>query len=77
MPVYEYACEECGAHFEALRPMKDADAVIGCRVCESRRTARTLSVFYAQSGGRTVAGTSGGGTCGSCSGGSCASCGSH
>jgi putative FmdB family regulatory protein len=73
MPIYEYVCGDCGEHFEALRPMKDADAPIGCRRCESRRTERALSVFYAQSSGRTVAGTSGGG-CGSCSGGSCGSC---
>jgi len=74
MPIYEYACEDCGTHFEALRPMKDADAPIGCRSCESRQTERMLSVFYAQSGGRAVAGTSGS-ACGSCSGGSCGSCG--
>jgi len=77
MPIYEYACEDCGTHFEALRPMKDADSPIGCRSCEGRRTERTLSVFYAQSGGRSVAGTSGGSGCGSCSGGSCGNCGSH
>ena len=76
MPIYEYACKDCGAHFDVLRPMKEADAVIGCKACESRRTMRTLSVFYAQSGGRAVAGT-GGSACGSCSGGSCASCGGH
>jgi putative FmdB family regulatory protein len=76
MPIYEYVCEDCGTHFEVLRPMKDADAPIGCRRCESRQTERMLSVFYAQSGGRAVAGTSGS-ACGSCSGGSCASCGSH
>jgi putative FmdB family regulatory protein len=76
MPIYEYMCEDCGTQFEALRPMKDADAPIGCRSCESRRTGRMLSMFYAQSGGRTVAGTSGT-SCGSCSGGSCAGCGAH
>lgn len=74
MPVYEYACEDCGAQFEVLRPMKDADAPIGCIKCQGRHTGRRLSVFYAQSGGRTVAGT-GGNSCGSCSGGSCGSCG--
>lgn len=75
MPIYEYVCGDCGEQFDVLRPMKDAEAPIGCRKCESRRTERRLSVFYAQSGGRAVAGTSGGSGCGSCSGGSCGSCG--
>jgi len=76
MPIYEYACEDCGAQFEVIRPMKDADAPIGCTKCHGQHTGRQLSVFYAQSGGRSVAGTSSN-TCGSCSGGSCSSCGTH
>ena len=76
MPIYEYACQDCGARFEVIRPMKDADAPIGCTQCRGQHTGRQLSVFYAQSGGRCVAGTSGS-ACDSCSGGSCSSCGSH
>lgn len=76
MPIYEYACEDCGAQFEVIRPMKDADAPIGCTKCQGQRTGRMLSVFYAQSGGRSIAGT-GGSACSSCSGGSCSSCGAH
>lgn len=76
MPIYEYACQDCGARFELVRPMKDADAPIGCVKCKSERTGRMLSLFYAQSGGQSIAGTSGS-ACGSCSGGSCSSCGSH
>lgn len=73
MPIYEYACLDCGERFERLRPMKDADAPITCTVCESQHTSRLLSLFNAHSGGRAVAGASSGG-CGSCSGGSCATC---
>ncbi|MFZ6027496.1 MAG: FmdB family zinc ribbon protein [Chloroflexota bacterium] len=73
MPIYEYVCHDCGAQSEALRPIKDADAPIACKRCESHNTARGISVFFAQSGGRVVAGSSGG--CGSCSGGSCSGCG--
>lgn len=73
MPVYEYICLDCGARFDALRPMAQADAVIRCTRCQSEHTSRTMSVFAAHSGGKVVAG--GGGGCASCSGGSCATCG--
>ena len=35
MPIYEYVCLDCGERFETLRSMKDADAPITCRQCES------------------------------------------
>jgi putative FmdB family regulatory protein len=72
VPVYEYVCQDCGSRFDALRPMRDADAPIACHECESEHTSRALSVFFAQSDGRTVAGRDGG--CASCAGGSCATC---
>jgi putative FmdB family regulatory protein len=75
MPLYEYVCQECGSHFDALRSMKDADKPIPCRQCHSEQTKRALSVFYASSDGRSV--TASGGGCSGCAGGSCASCGSH
>lgn len=74
MPLYEYTCQDCGAHFDALRPMQDADNVITCKKCLGTNTRRTLSVFFASSGGKPV--TSGNG-CGSCAGGSCSTCGYH
>jgi putative FmdB family regulatory protein len=73
MPIYEYVCLDCGERFEAMRAMKDADAPIVCKQCESARTSRMLSVFFAQSGGRVVAGGNTG--CAGCSSSSCASCG--
>lgn len=72
MPVYEYVCLDCRERFDALRPMKDADAPIPCSRCGGDHSSRTLSVFYAQSDGRSVAGTQTG--CSSCAGGHCASC---
>jgi putative FmdB family regulatory protein len=75
MPIYEYICQDCKTRFEVLRPMKDADAPMNCKECESYHTSRAITVFFAQSGGRVVAGNSSG--CGSCTGGSCASCGSN
>jgi putative FmdB family regulatory protein len=73
MPLYEYICQDCGIKFDTLRPIKDADKPLECTRCQSPRTTRQLSVFFAQSGGKAVAGTQSGG-CGGCSGGSCASC---
>jgi putative FmdB family regulatory protein len=79
MPVYEYYCSHCNTKFEALRTMKQADDPIPCENCESERTARVLSVFFAtvqhglDRGGQSVSGmTEGGGGCGC--GGAC-SCG--
>lgn len=74
MPIYEYACKDCGSKFEAMRSMKDADAPIACHACNSKHTARMLSLFNAQSDGRSLAGS--GASCGSCSSSSCGTCGS-
>jgi putative FmdB family regulatory protein len=73
MPIYEYVCLDCGQRFELIRAMKDADASIACKQCESLHTSRMLSLFNAQSGGRIVAG--GNTSCASCSSGACATCG--
>jgi putative FmdB family regulatory protein len=77
MPVYEYYCSSCNTKFEALRPMKEADTAIACEHCESRRTARVLSVFFAasSSGSDGEAVSLGGGGCGC--GGHCACGHSH
>jgi len=72
MPIYEYICRDCQNRFEIIRPMKDADAPIACAECESENVSRCITVFFAQSGGKVVAGTGGG--CAGCAGGSCASC---
>ncbi len=77
MPLYEYYCSNCRTKFDALRPMKEADAPIKCEHCDSKRTARVLSVFFAassgkaSSGGKPVEGASGGG----CACGGACSCG--
>jgi putative FmdB family regulatory protein len=73
MPIYEYLCQDCGERFEVVRAMKDADAPVACGKCSGEHTQRMLSVFFASSGGRVVAG--GGSSCAGCAGGSCSSCG--
>ncbi len=74
MPLYEYFCLDCHERFEALRAMKDADALILCTKCKSEHTVRAISLFNAQSGGRVIAGNSSAG-CAGCSSGSCSTCG--
>jgi putative FmdB family regulatory protein len=74
MPIYEYLCSDCQTKFDALRTMKEADAPIQCNKCKSEHTSRLLSVFFAQSGGQTIAGSNGGG-CAGCNSNSCAGCG--
>jgi putative FmdB family regulatory protein len=74
MPIYEYVCLDCGERFETIRPIKEADAPIACRECESQHTSRLLSLFFAQSGGRVVAGGGSSG-CAGCTSTSCSTCG--
>ncbi len=45
MPMYEYRCEQCGAGFEQLRRMQDADSDVRCPKCESGRVKRLFSAF--------------------------------
>jgi putative FmdB family regulatory protein len=75
MPIYEYLCLNCEKRFEAIRPIGQADAPLACAACGGENVKRKQSVFYARSGGHSVAGTSGGCNCDSaCPGGNCAGC---
>ena len=74
MPIYEYQCQECGLKFEALRSLNDADTPIECSRCMSTSTKRVISVFFAQSNGKQIAGNSAS-NCSGCSSKSCSSCG--
>ena len=72
MPIYEYVCLDCETRFDALRSFSQADEPIACSHCSSNRTTRKISLFYAHSDGRSVAGS--GSTCGSCSASTCSTC---
>jgi putative FmdB family regulatory protein len=74
MPIYEYVCLNCAHEFEVIRPMSQADVPMACGSCGAENIKRKISVFYAESGGKAVAGMSEP-ACGSCSSGNCASCG--
>jgi len=42
MPIYEYACQDCGREFETL---VRTDTVPACPRCHSTQLAKRLSVF--------------------------------
>ena len=49
MPIYEYYCENCGASFEDIRSIQNADAPIPCGTCQSTRIKRKLSLVITHS----------------------------
>lgn len=59
MPIYEYACRDCGREFELLVRASTAPA---CPHCQSTQLDKQLSVFA--TGGATPAPMAG--PCGSC-----------
>lgn len=77
MPMYEYTCHKCNAHFEEIAA---ADDTVPCPSCGSQDTERLLSAcacFTGSGSGSDAGSSSSGGSCGcgSCSGGHCSSCG--
>jgi putative FmdB family regulatory protein len=44
MPVYDYACDECGTRFEQRRPISQADDLLPCPECASLMVERLLTV---------------------------------
>ena len=44
MPIYEYHCANCAAHFESIRPASRADDPIACPDCRQPAT-RQISSF--------------------------------
>lgn len=47
MPIYEYTCSQCGSDFELL--VREG-TVIECPECGSKKAAKKMSAFSAQSG---------------------------
>ena len=62
MPIYEYACQECGREFEAL---VRSSAVPDCPSCHSTDLERRLSVFATATSAAEAAPPASG-PCGSC-----------
>lgn len=43
MPIYEYACKDCGRQFEELVMQRDQADSIACKYCHSPNTDRLMS----------------------------------
>lgn len=65
MPIYEYACRDCGRRFETL---VRTGTVPECPACRSRALDKQLSVFATAgvTGQAEAAPAFAGGPCGSC-----------
>jgi putative FmdB family regulatory protein len=62
MPMYEYVCMKCEAHFEEL---VRGDQEVSCPDCGATNVARQLSTFATiGTAGQTGAFSGGGGCCG-------------
>jgi putative FmdB family regulatory protein len=73
MPIYEYICDECSAHYEQV--VLSASQEVVCPNCSSPRHTLQLSVFNARANSRTTdssgkVSSSPGGMCG-CGAGGC------
>lgn len=68
MPIYEYTCQGCGAHFEQLQRSVSHEVKPKCPTCGSPKTNRALSLFAvgSESGGKGSAGASSAPICGRC-----------
>lgn len=62
MPIYEYACKQCGREFETL---VRRDTIPDCPGCHSTELEKRLSVFTAL-GSTADAAPAAAGPCGSC-----------
>jgi putative FmdB family regulatory protein len=55
MPLYEYACRDCGARFEVLQRMGADSTEVACPKCGGQQVAKQLSTFAsAVSGGESA-----------------------
>lgn len=62
MPIFEYACEECGTTFERLTIRPQAVVQTLCPQCGSTQTTKVFSTFSTQaSAGSGASGSAGNG----------------
>jgi putative FmdB family regulatory protein len=48
MPLYEYACRECGHRFEVLQRVGEGGQAVSCPRCAASAPRRQLSTFAGQ-----------------------------
>jgi putative FmdB family regulatory protein len=66
VPLYEYACEDCGERFEKLLPLREATRGAPCPKCGSKSVRKLMSSFASVSSG-----SSGADACPTCPTGTC------
>jgi putative FmdB family regulatory protein len=44
MPLYEFQCQNCGAHFDTLRNFSDDDRDVECPECHEKTCERLISL---------------------------------
>ena len=63
MPLYEYACTECGHRFEILQRLGEDGDGLECSHCGAARLEKQFSTFASTSDGKSApAGSCGGGS---------------
>ena len=45
MPLYEYVCESCDHHFEAMQSLSDKTEDTACPKCQTAKCRRIMSAF--------------------------------
>ena len=73
MPIYEYACKQCGFEFELFIRGETDRKQASCPKCQSKKIEKQFSVF-GMSGVESRGGGAGGSSCSSCTSGSCSTC---
>ncbi len=70
MPIYEYACRQCGSEFEKL---VQSQAAVACPACQSPRVTRRISLVGVRTSAADASGAPAAPSGGCCGGG----CGCH
>ena len=66
MPMYEFQCKKCGAEFEELCSMTEADSgKVECPECGANKSEKQMSTFAAGTGSLGGGDFGGGPGCGS------------
>lgn len=71
MPIYEFLCKKCGAHFEALVAI-GGEKNVSCKDCGTNALEKLISSFGIGGGSSKLKTSSS--ACNTCSASSCDSC---
>ncbi len=58
MPIYEYRCKECGAEFEKMVRLSEADRSPLCPECGSPDTRKQITIFASPNSSSSTQGSS-------------------